>query len=69
MHLDHGEDFRHLALAGAGIEEPRRGEQDPVDAAESGEGHRHGDKKCKLAIKFRSERLVNWFLEGEWLQV
>ena len=59
VHLDHRKDLRHLALTGSGIEEPRRGQQDPVDPAEGGEGHSHGDQKCKRAIGASRERLDN----------
>ena len=31
-HLDHGEDLRHLALHRPRVEQPRRGQEDPIDS-------------------------------------
>lgn len=41
LNLNHGKNFRHLSLIGAGIEETRGGEQDAIDSTKSGQGNKH----------------------------
>ena len=63
VHLDHGQDLRHLSVDRPGVEEPGGRQEDPVDAAEAGHGHGHGDDEGHVAVQTAPERL-----EDQWIE-